>query len=243
MRLFGLVGKNISYSFSKDYFEQKFIREGISDARYINLDLKDIAEFPEILLKNPDLAGLNVTIPYKEAILPYIDHLSDDVRKIQAVNTIKVIPGHGLSGHNTDHIGFSESLKPLLTPEHQKALIFGTGGAAKAVCFALSNLGIQSLYVSRNPGPHTLAYEDVSGVLAQFKILVNCTPMGSTLAPESFPPIAYHMLTAGHIAYDLVYNPSVTVFLAKAQEHHAQICNGYQMLQIQAEESWRIWNS
>lgn len=244
MKKLGLLGRNIGYSFSRNYFTQKFTQEGITESfSYENFDIPYIQDFPEVLKNNAALIGLNVTIPYKEEVIPYLDELSEDAKQIGAVNTIKVINSK-LIGHNTDYFGFIESLKPLLKPHHKKALILGTGGAAKAIAFGLQQLKIDFTFVSRLAKENTLAYEDLEEKTGQeYQIIINCTPLGTFPNTEVCPDIPYQMFTQHHIAYDLIYNPEKTTFLGKAEEKGATIKNGYEMLMLQAEKAWKIWNS
>lgn len=241
MHEFGLIGKNIDYSFSRNYFNEKFKKEQLTYS-YVNFDIEDIKEFPAILKDNPQLQGLNVTIPYKESILTYLDELSKEAKSIGAVNTIKVLPDGKLIGHNTDYYGFQQSLKGLINSSHKAALILGTGGASKAIEYALNDWGIQTKFVSRNADKTTLCYADLNKeILNKHSIIVNTTPLGTYPNIDSFPPIPYSYLTANHLLYDLTYNPSQTVFMQKGLENNAQIVNGYDMLIAQAEKAWEIW--
>lgn len=240
---FGLIGKNISYSFSKKYFTEKFSQDLFDDCVYENFDIQDIAEFPEILKNNPDLKGLNVTIPFKEAIIPYLDTLSDKAFKIGAVNVIRFTKKGNLKGYNSDCYGFKKSLEPLLQSHHKKALILGTGGAAKAVAFALQELGIFYTYVSREATENAIDYSRINTTtFDNFQIVINCTPLGTSPNTKEFPPIPYEFFTDKHIAFDLIYNPEETQFLKKAKKKGATIKNGYEMLVFQAEKAWKIWN-
>jgi len=244
MKKLGLVGKNIGYSFSRNYFTQKFSKEGIATIfSYENFDIPNIQEFPEIIKNNPELIGLNVTIPYKEEIIPFLDQLSDNAKQIGAVNTIKIIPNGTLFGDNTDYYGFTESIKPLLKSHHKKALILGTGGAAKAIAYGLKQLSIDFTFVSRIVKKNTIGYEDLDEKTGQeFQIIINCTPLGTFPNTEVCPDIPYNLFTKNHIAYDLIYNPEKTTFLSKAEEKGAIIKNGHEMLIYQAEKAWDIWN-
>ena len=239
-RIFGLLGKNIAYSFSRGYFTEKFRALGI-DAVYKNFDV-DTADAIPGLLHAQNLSGLNVTIPYKEAIVPYLRFLSDDARQIGAVNTVAFADGK-TTGYNTDHIGFRDSLKPLLKPIHRKALVLGTGGASKAVVFALKNLGIETQAVSRDPKPGESSYEELAVLMASHHIVVNTTPVGTYPDIDEAPQIPYGQFTPDHIAYNLVYNPPETAFLKKAKAHGATVKNGLDMLRLQAEAAWEIWNA
>lgn len=240
---FGLIGKNIDYSFSKKYFTAKFSEALFDDCVYENFDIQDITEFPEVLKNNPNLKGLNVTIPYKEAIIPYLDTLSDKAFRIGAVNVIRFTKKGNLKGYNSDWYGFKKSLEPLLQPHHKKALILGTGGAAKAVAFALDQLGIFHTFVSREATENTIDYNRVNSTsFDNYQIVINCTPLGTSPDTKAFPPIPYDFFTDKHIAFDLIYNPEETQFLKKAKKKGATIKNGYEMLVFQAEKTWRIWN-
>lgn len=242
MRRFGLVGRNISYSFSPGYFREKFLRMGLSDCRYDTFDLEAIGEFPALVSRYPDLEGLNVTIPYKEAVIPYLQALEPTAAEIGAVNTIRVSPG-GLKGYNTDVVGFRESLRPLLHESDRAALVLGTGGASKAVAHALGQLGIPLQVVSRNPGPGQLSYQALDAALIrEFPILVNCTPLGTYPAVSGAPEIPYAALTPAHLLYDLIYNPDETTFLRRGAQQGARTKNGLEMLRLQAEASWDLWN-
>lgn len=241
-RLFALVGKNISYSFSRTYFTEKFEKEHISDAEYVNFDLSSIDELPQKLQENPNIQGMNVTIPYKKEIIPMLAKLDPIAEEIGAVNTIKVTQ-EGLIGYNTDYFGFSESLKPFLKEHHTKALILGTGGASNAVAYALKKLGISFRFVSRTPKMGQFSYSDLSSqIVNKYKIIINCTPLGTFPKVEDFPPIPYQFLTSEHLLYDLIYNPEKTTFLQKGEKKKAIIINGRKMLELQAEKAWEIWN-
>jgi len=241
MRQFGLIGKTLSHSFSKQYFEQKFEKEGITDASYSLFELTEIGEFTA-LVKEHQLSGLNVTIPYKEAILPYLDEIDEEAKAIGAVNAIQFTKS-GLKGYNTDVIGFRNSIKPFLENIHTRALILGTGGAAKAVAYVLENLGIKITYVSRNPNAENeLSYADINSfVMKHHLLIVNTTPIGTFPNITEAPELPYEYLTEQHFLYDLVYNPSETQFLKHAKVAGAISVNGEQMLKIQAEEAWKIW--
>lgn len=240
---FGLIGKDISYSFSKKYFTEKFSKELFDDCTYENFDIPTIEEFPNVLKENPDLKGLNVTIPYKEAIIPFLDTMSDKAFRIGAVNVIRFTKKGNLKGYNSDWYGFKKSLEPLLQPHHKKALILGTGGASKAVAFALDKLGIFYTFVSREATENAIDYNRVNvTTFDNFQIIINCTPLGTSPNTKEFPPIPYEFFTEKHIAFDLIYNPEETQFLKKAKKKGATIKNGYEMLVFQAEKAWTIWN-
>lgn len=240
---FGLVGKNISYSFSRAYFSKKFLEEGLENYEYVNFDIPDISEFPEIISQNEHLAGMNVTIPYKEQVIPFLQSLHPKAKKIGAVNTIKITP-KGLKGYNTDCYGFKKSLQPLLKPYHKKALILGTGGASKAVAFVLEELGIGYRYVSRKNSTKMLSYDILTkNIMEDHQVIINCTPLGTHPDIDNKPPIPYQFITKRHLLYDLIYNPSETAFMKAGKEKGAETCNGLRMLELQAEKAWKIWNS
>ena len=242
-RQFGLIGKNIAYSFSKKYFTEKFAAGNLLDCAYDNFDIQSIEAFPQLITDNPQLKGLNVTIPYKEAVIPYLDQLSDKAAKIGAVNVIRFTKKGNLKGYNSDYYGFMKSLEPLLQPHHQKALILGTGGAAKAVAFALEQLGLLYTFVSREVGANSIHYDQINATtFDHYQVIINCTPLGTSPNIEAFPPIPYEYFTHKHIAFDLIYNPEETAFLKKAKQQDAITKNGYEMLVLQAEKAWKIWN-
>jgi shikimate dehydrogenase len=240
---FGLLGRNISYSFSKGYFTDKFINENFEGCTYENFDIAEIDSFPEIIKNNPDLKGLNVTIPYKEIVLPFLDKLSKKAVLIGAVNTIKITKKGKLKGYNTDYYGFKKSLEPLLKDHHKKALILGTGGASKGVAFALEELKIPYTFVSRETKGNAIDYPGINATtFDNYQIIINSTPVGTSPNVDLFPLIPYEYFTEKHIAFDLIYNPAETQFLKKAKENGAQIKNGIDMLIYQAEKAWKIWN-
>jgi len=241
-KVFGLVGKNIGHSFSKKYFTERFAKDNLDGYLYQNFDIADIAEFPEIIKNNPNLGGLNVTIPYKESVIPYLDKLSKKAARIGAVNTIRFTQSGKLKGYNTDCYGFEESLYPLLQSHHKKALILGTGGASKAVAFALEELDILYTFVSREPAGNTIGYDRInSTTFDNFQIIINCTPLGMSPNVDACPDLPYEFFTKEHIAYDLIYNPEETLFLQKAKARDAVTKNGLEMLILQAEKAWKIW--
>lgn len=243
MPLFGLIGKNISYSFSQVYFREKFEKMKLADHTYTNFDIRKIEDFPSLLHERSDIRGFNVTIPYKEAIIPYLSGLSNKAEQIGAVNVIKV-GKNDLTGYNTDYHGFQASLQPLLREEHRKALILGTGGASKAVAFSFKELGIQYTFVSRNPTEGQLSYKDLDkDILAEYLVIVNCTPLGTFPNIGNKPDIPYQHITQKHLLYDLIYNPAETSFLKEGKQRGATTSNGLKMLQLQAEKAWEIWNS
>lgn len=240
---FGLLGRNISYSFSKGYFTEKFSKEHFDNCSYENFDISEINYFTELIKNNTDLNGLNVTIPYKEAVLPFLDKLSKNATQIGAVNTIKFTRKGKLKGYNTDYYGFLKSLEPLLQPHHKKALILGTGGASKGVAFALDKLGITYTFVSRQAKENCIDYQLINATtFDNYHIIINCSPVGTSPDVHLFPLIPYEYFTDKHIAYDLIYNPAETQFLAKAKARGTIIKNGLDMLVFQAEKSWKIWN-
>ena len=242
MRRFGLIGKSLKHSFSKSYFTQKFQKDNIEDCSYEIFELQSVNEFPALLQAYPDIAGLNITIPYKEEITGYLNDKSEVVNQIGACNCIKVIEGK-LHGFNTDVTGFKNSLQSKLAPHHTGALILGSGGAAKAVQYALKELGIEYRVVSRRKEFADLGYEEVDGgVLDRYKLIVNTTPLGMFPHVDDCPPLPYQLLTPQHFLFDLIYNPEKTKFLQQGESRGARIANGHEMLVIQAEESWRIWN-
>jgi len=240
---FGLVGKGIGYSFSRKYFTERFDNDDASNCSYRNFDLSDISLFPQLLSNHPELAGLNVTIPYKETIIPFLDKLSTTAAVIGAVNVIRFTKKGKLKGYNSDYYGFKKSLEPLLRPYHKNALILGTGGASKAVAFALKSLGISYTFVSREGSVNAIDYKSIDeAAFEHYQIVINCTPLGTSPNIGDFPPIPYEYFTAKHIAFDLIYNPEETEFLRLAKKKGAVIKNGMDMLIFQAEKAWQIWN-
>jgi len=237
---YGLIGYPLSHSFSPSYFAKKFANEGINGCTYDLYPLHDISQFPALVEKG--LSGINVTIPYKEAVIPYLDWLSPACTEIKAVNTIKMVDGE-LHGYNTDVIGFRETLLQLLqgdTPS--KALILGSGGASKAVQYVLKQMGIRYTIVSRQP--QYMNYRELSDrLIAGHRLIVNTTPLGMAPRKDTYPDLPYEHITAKHFLYDLVYNPEKTIFLERGEEKGAAILNGYGMLVGQAEASWNIWNT
>jgi shikimate dehydrogenase len=240
MRRFGLIGKTLGHSFSKNYFFKKFEELHITDCSYENFELQSVDLFPRLLQDTPYLAGLNVTIPYKEAILPFLHQQTDEVASIGACNCIRV-EGERLIAFNTDWIGFSRSLEPFMESHHNQALILGSGGAAKAVQYALSQLGIEWKVVSRRNGQ--LAYAELDKmVMQEHTLIINTTPLGMYPNTNEAPVIPYEFIGKEHLLFDLIYNPAETLFLQKGKAQGATVLNGERMLVIQAEESWRIWN-
>lgn len=245
-KIYGLIGYPLTHSFSMRYFNNKFESENI-DAEYVNFEIPDIGDLMEVISENPELSGLNVTIPYKEQIIPYMDEMDSEAALIGAVNVVKIIRGRNggirLKGYNSDAMGFQNSIAPLINDKRRKALILGTGGASKAVYRALVNLGVEHVFVSRHPERGELAYSDLTPeVMAEHRVIINCTPLGMYPAIDNCPDIPYNLLTSDHLCYDLIYNPDVTTFMKKAQANGAEVKNGLEMLLLQAFESWNIWN-
>lgn len=241
MDIYGIIGNPLGHSFSKRFFTDKFSREAL-DAEYRNFEIPGIDSLPDILRQNPGLKGLNVTLPYKTAVIPYLHELSPEAQEIGAVNVIRVRDGM-LKGFNSDIIGFSESIRPLLKPHHRHALILGTGGASKAVRVGLSHLGIDWTYVSRMPREGMLCYDElIPEVMIRYQVIVNCSPVGMFPHEDDCPDIPYHMLNETHLLYDLVYNPGETLFMKRGAEQGATVKNGLEMLHLQAIASWKFWN-
>jgi shikimate dehydrogenase len=239
MQRFGLIGFPLKNSFSANYFNQKFAEESI-DAIYQNFVLNSIEEFPELLKNYPDLVGLNVTIPYKQQIIPFLNRIDLIAQKVGAVNTIKFTPD-GMVGYNTDVYGFERSILPFLKPWHQSALILGTGGASKAVIYVLNNLGIKYTQVSRN-AEYGLLYDELNkSYMRSHQIIINCTPLGMYPLVDDCPAIPYNYITNLHLVFDLIYLPEETLFLKQARENGAITNNGLGMLKLQAEKAWQIW--
>jgi len=241
MRKFGLIGYPLSHSFSQKYFTEKFQQLDVTDCRYELYPIEDIAGV-KTLLQDPELCGLNVTIPYKQLVIPYLTGMSNVVREIGACNCIKIVNGFAM-GYNTDVTGFRESLVRKLQPFHNRALILGTGGASKAVEYVLRKLHIEYKYVSRVAGKGILSYDQVDEeVIYSHTLIINTTPLGMYPKVDVCPPLPYEAIGAQHYLFDLVYNPSRTLFLQNGEQRGAAVENGYDMLIGQAEESWRIWN-
>lgn len=243
MKRYGLIGYPLSHSFSQKFFTEKFEKLGINDCTYENFSLKSIDELNDLLRQSPGIEGLNVTIPYKEKVIPFLYYRNDVVKEIGACNCIKITGGM-LSGYNTDVIGFENSLLPQLQPHHKKALVLGTGGAAKAIHYVLKKLGIAFKKVSRTPQKDQLSYEQVTAaLLKEYLLIINTSPVGMYPEIDAFPPLPYDAITPLHYLFDLIYNPPKTVFLQKGESKGASIKNGQEMLEIQAEESWKIWTA
>ncbi len=254
MRVFGLIGYPLSHSFSPSYFSEKFTREKITDSTYSLFPIKNINEFVGLVQNTPNLVGLNVTIPYKEQVLPFLTELDEISKSIGAVNCIKVISSTDaetkekkiLKGYNTDVFGFSQSIQPFLETHHQRALILGTGGASKAVEYVLKKIGLETYTVSRAKSQSKakqFTYSDLNkNMLDSFTLIVNCTPLGKSPDIHEFPPIPYEYIGNKHFLYDLIYNPSETAFLKMGKQKGCLTMNGLNMLHLQADKAWEIWN-
>lgn len=246
MDKYGLIGYPLGHSFSKSYFNEKFENEGIN-AEYINFEIPTLDSLPEILASNPELKGLNVTIPYKEKVISYLDSISPEARAIGAVNVIRVDhKGNDtyLKGFNSDVIGFAKSIEPLLERFHKKALILGTGGASKAVNFGLKSLGLETVFVSRFERPGTIQYSQITpDIIQEYNVIVNCTPCGMYPHIDECPQLPYEAMTSKNILYDLLYNPDETLFMKKGAQHGATVKNGLEMLLLQAFASWEFWHN
>lgn len=260
MKKYGLIGYPLTHSFSKKFFTEKFDREGIEGNSYELFELENLSNFPEFIKANPDLSGLNVTIPHKIGAVFYMNWMDTEAKKVEAINCIKIIKESAieaafsgevgfvdqdfrLEGYNTDIYGFENSLKPLLKLQHSKALVLGNGGASRAVRYVLKKLKIPFNVVSRRPKPTHILYNQVTPEMVKScKLIINTTPLGTDPDVTAFPPIPYDAITNQHLLYDLIYNPEKTVFLQKGEAQGATIKNGYDMLVLQAEKSWEIWN-
>lgn len=246
MDKYGLIGYPLGHSFSKSYFNEKFENEGIN-AEYINFEIPTLDSLPEILASNPELKGLNVTIPYKEKVISYLDSISPEARAIGAVNVIRVDhKGNDtyLKGFNSDVIGFTKSIEPLLERFHKKALILGTGGASKAINFGLKSLGLETVFVSRFERPGTIQYSQITpDIIQEYNVIVNCTPCGMYPRIDECPQLPYEAMTSKNILYDLLYNPDETLFMKKGAQHGATVKNGLEMLLLQAFASWEFWHN
>ena len=243
MAIYGLLGKNISYSFSKGFFTRKFETENRKDS-YENFDIESIEEFPKILQEIKKLRGFNVTIPYKESIIPFLDKLDNEAEKIGAVNTVKIKKSGELVGYNTDHYGFAKSLEPFIPFQNKTALVLGTGGASKAIKYVLDTFQFQYQTVSRTKSSHTITYQEINQeIIENYCLIINCTPLGTFPEVDAYPKIPYHLLSKQHILFDLIYNPPQTEFLKRGFAAGARVCNGLSMLEHQANKSWAIWNS
>lgn len=247
MDKYGLIGFPLGHSFSRNFFNEKFAKEGI-DAQYVNFEIPSIEEFPNIIASNPELRGLNVTIPYKQQVMRYLDAISPEAEAIGAINVIKVEhigEKTRLTGYNSDVIGFVNSLRPLLQPHHKKALILGTGGASKAIHYGLEEkLGIETLFVSRTSREGVITYGDITAdTLKEYEVVVNCTPTGTFPHTDECPAIPYDALTSANLLYDLVYNPEETLYMKNGNAQGAAVKNGYEMLLLQAIAAWDFWNN
>ncbi len=260
MKQYGLIGYPLTHSFSKKFFTEKFENLKIEDHAYDLYEIESLSNFPELLREIPKLCGLNVTVPHKIGVMFYLDWVHPDAREVDAVNCIRItaespvaaafsgevgIKDHEfrLEGFNTDVYGFEMSLKPLLQPQHTQALVLGTGGASRAVKYVLNKLNIYTQLVSREPGVNQLQYQDLTPeIISKYKLIVNTSPLGMSPNVDKCPDIPYNALTAEHLLYDLIYNPEETLFLEKGRKQGAQIKNGHEMLILQAEKSWEIWN-
>lgn len=240
MKTYGLIGQSLAHSFSPNFFKEKFEREQIEDAQYLSFPLNSILDFPK-LIKEYQLSGLNVTIPYKQEVIPFLDDLSEEAKAIRAVNCIAFNNG-SLTGYNTDIIGFEKSISPLINKGHSQAMVLGSGGAAQAVIYVLGKLNIPSVLVSRRNEAEFISYEEAESRLNEFPIIINTTPLGMHPDLNACPFKSMEGMGKEHLVYDLIYNPQTTRFLALAAERGATIKNGQEMLEIQAIESWKIWN-
>lgn len=244
-KVFGLVGKDIEYSFSRNYFSKKFEKLQLVNATYLNFDLNSISEFSTVFDAHKDtLVGMNVTIPYKEEVGAFLDEIDSEAAEIGAINTIKIFPNGIRKGFNTDVYGFDQSIAPYLKPHHTKALILGTGGASKAVAYAFKKRNIRYQFVSRTPkNENEISYDSLdASSIENIGVIVNCSPLGTHPNVHLFPAIPYSFLTEKHLLFDLIYNPSETAFLKKGKAQGATVANGMKMLELQAEKSWEIWN-
>lgn len=241
MNTYGLIGYPLGHSFSRKFFTEKFEKEGI-DAQYLNFEIPSIEEFPEIIKNNPELRGLNVTIPYKQQVMQYLHNISEEASAIGAVNVVRVRDGH-LTGFNSDVIGFVNSIRPLLKPHHKKALILGTGGASKAIHYGLEKkLGMETLFVSRTAREGMITYDDITPeTLQAYHVIVNCSPVGMYPHVDECPALPYEAMNENNLLYDLVYNPLKTLFMKKGAEQGATVKNGLEMLHLQAIASWKFW--
>jgi shikimate dehydrogenase len=245
MDKYGLIGYPLGHSFSISYFNQKFEDEGI-DAQYVNFEIPNIDSLPEVLASNPNLVGFNITIPYKEKVIPFLDHVSPEARAIGAVNVVRVMHEGKktlLKGYNSDVIGFTQSIEPMLERYHKKALVLGTGGASKAISFGLRHLGLETISVSRYERPGTIQYDKITPeIIKEYNVVVNCTPLGMYPKTDECPDLPYEAMDNHTILYDLIYNPDETLFMKRGAEYGAQTKNGLEMLLLQAFASWEFWH-
>ena len=244
---YGLIGYPLGHSFSRSFFTKKFQEEKI-DAEYLNFEIPEVSTLLRIIQEHPHLKGVNVTLPHKVAVIPLLHELSPEAAAIGAVNVIRIThtpTGETyLKGFNSDVIGFTDSIRPLLKSYHRKALVLGTGGASKAICRGLENLGIEWTYVSRNSGPDRLTYSQLTPmILKEYTVIVNCSPVGMYPKVDQCPSLPYEYLTASHLLYDIVYNPTTTLFMKRGAEQGATVKNGIEMLERQAIASWELWNA
>jgi shikimate dehydrogenase len=243
MAKYGLIGKNIGYSFSKAFFTIKFEQEKRKDT-YSNFDISEIENISEILNDNPEIKGLNVTIPFKESVIPLLDRVDKEASKIGAVNTIKINKEGKLIGYNTDHYGFANALMDFLPIKEKKALLLGTGGACKAIYYVLKTMDFEITQVSRTKNDNVITYEDLTReIISQNYLIVNCTPLGTFPDIHEYPNIPYEYLTKDHVAFDLTYNPRETEFMKHSKARGARVSNGLKMLEYQAKKAWAIWKS
>ena len=243
IKLFGLIGRNIDYSFSRKYFSEKFKKNNLSDCIYLNYDLKEINDFNKIINKYPSLKGLNVTIPYKKTIIPFLDELSDEARAINAVNTIVFESSGRKIGHNTDYLGFNKALEEKCKSKPENALILGSGGASDAVKYVLNKIGCDFKIVSRHPDKNQIGYYQITKeMIKKTNLIINTTPVGTFPKINEAPNIPYNYLDSEHLLFDLIYNPKETEFLKRGKTKGCQITNGYKMLKYQAEKSWGLWS-
>lgn len=245
MDKYGLIGYPLGHSFSISYFNQKFEDEGIN-AQYVNFEIPNIDSLPEVLASNPNLVGFNITIPYKEKVIPFLDHVSPEARAIGAVNVVRVVHEGKktlLKGYNSDVIGFTQSIEPMLERYHKKALVLGTGGASKAISFGLRHLGLETISVSRYERPGTIQYDKITPeIIKEYNVVVNCTPLGMYPKTDACPDLPYEAMDNHTILYDLIYNPDETLFMKRGAEYGAQTKNGLEMLLLQAFASWEFWH-
>ena len=243
MKKFGLIGFPLGHSFSKNFFKEKFIRERYSEITYENYEINSLEKLPDILTKNPDLRGFNVTIPYKEKIISLLDDIDIIAKKIGSVNTVKISDGK-LIGYNTDYLGFRESIISWLPNTNISALVLGSGGSSKAIKYVLDDLRISYKVISRDSKDMKISYKELKNLsmISTSKLIINTTPLGMSPNVGGFPDIDYNLINNKHFVFDLVYNPIKTKFLSLCEERGANIKNGYEMLVAQAEEAWKIWN-
>lgn len=243
MAKFGLIGRNIGYSFSKDFFTDKFEKEKRKSTYHI-YDLANIAEIQDILEKNRDIKGLNVTTPYKESVIPYLDRIDKESTEIGAVNTIKFDKNKKLVGYNSDHYGFAKAISDFFPLKSKTVIILGTGGASKAIKYVLNAMKFKTIVVSRMKSNQTVDYNELDeDIIANHHLIINCTPLGTYPNIHEYPQIPYKYIGKDHLLFDLTYNPLITEFMEIGMIQGARVSNGYKMLEYQAEKSWLIWNS